>query len=140
MEAYLLAGLAHRQLGDQRAANQAAEHALALAEQDRVILPFAMTGTAGLLEALPWHQTAHGGCRTRGCRGFRRVGVPDSSVRQQAQRPGELDALGGQLVGGPGQPLRVGPGTPAASTGHRPWPAPRQAGDEPFSRSAMSGS
>jgi len=33
MEAYLLAGLAHRQLGDQRAANQAAEHALALAEQ-----------------------------------------------------------------------------------------------------------
>ena len=59
MEAHLLAGLAHRELGDQRAANQAAEHALALAEQDRVILPFAMTGSAGLLEALPRHQTAH---------------------------------------------------------------------------------
>jgi LuxR family transcriptional regulator, maltose regulon positive regulatory protein len=59
MEAHLLAGLAHRQLGDQRAANQAAEHALALAEQDRVVLPFAMTGSAGLLEALPRHQTAH---------------------------------------------------------------------------------
>ena len=44
---------------DQRAANQAAEHALALAEQDRVILPFAMTGSAGLLEALPRHQIAH---------------------------------------------------------------------------------
>jgi LuxR family transcriptional regulator, maltose regulon positive regulatory protein len=60
MEAHLLAGLAHRQLGDQRAAGQAAERALALAESDRLILPFAMTGSAGLLEALPRHQTAHG--------------------------------------------------------------------------------
>ena len=34
--------------------------ALALAEADRLILPFAMTGSAGLLEALPRHQTAHG--------------------------------------------------------------------------------
>ena len=59
VEAHLLAGLAHRELGDQRAANQAAEQALALAESDRVILPFAMTGSAGLLEALPRHQTAH---------------------------------------------------------------------------------
>jgi LuxR family maltose regulon positive regulatory protein len=59
MEAHLLAGLAHRQLGDQRAASQAAERALALAESDRLILPFAMTGSAGLLEALPRHQTAH---------------------------------------------------------------------------------
>jgi LuxR family maltose regulon positive regulatory protein len=59
MEAHLLAGLAHRELGDQRAANQAAERALALAEPDRLILPFAMTGSAGLLEALPRHQTAH---------------------------------------------------------------------------------
>ena len=59
MEAHLLAGLAHRELGDQRAANQAAERALALAEADRLILPFAMTGSAGLLEALPRHETAH---------------------------------------------------------------------------------
>ena len=59
VEAHLLAGLAHRQLGDQRAANQAAEHALTLAEQDGVVLPFAMTGSAKLLEALPRHQTAH---------------------------------------------------------------------------------
>jgi LuxR family maltose regulon positive regulatory protein len=59
MEAQLLAGLAHRELGDQRAASQAAERALALAESDRMILPFAMTGSAGLLEALPRHQTAH---------------------------------------------------------------------------------
>jgi LuxR family maltose regulon positive regulatory protein len=60
MEAHLLAGLAHRELGDQYAANQAAERALALAEADRLVLPFAMTGSAGLLEALPRHQTAHG--------------------------------------------------------------------------------
>jgi LuxR family transcriptional regulator, maltose regulon positive regulatory protein len=60
VEAHLLAGLAHRALGDQRAASQAAERALALAEPDRVVFPFAMTGSAGLLEALPRHQTAHG--------------------------------------------------------------------------------
>jgi LuxR family maltose regulon positive regulatory protein len=59
MEAHLLAGLAHSELGDQRVASQAAEQALALAEPDRLILPFAMTGSAGLLEALPRHQTAH---------------------------------------------------------------------------------
>ena len=59
VEAQLLAGLAHRELGDQRAANQAAERALALAESDRLVLPFAMTGSAGLLEALPRHETAH---------------------------------------------------------------------------------
>jgi len=60
LEAHLLAGLAHRELGDQRAASQAAEQALALAESDRLVLPFAMTGSAGLLEALPRHETAHG--------------------------------------------------------------------------------
>jgi LuxR family transcriptional regulator, maltose regulon positive regulatory protein len=59
VEAHLLAGLAHRELGDQRAANQAAERALALAESDRLVLPFSMTGSAKLLEALPPHQTAH---------------------------------------------------------------------------------
>jgi LuxR family maltose regulon positive regulatory protein len=59
MEAHLLAGLAYRQLGDQRAANRAAEHALTIAEQDRVVLPFVMTGSAELLETLPRHETAH---------------------------------------------------------------------------------
>jgi LuxR family maltose regulon positive regulatory protein len=59
VEAHLLAGLAHRELGDQRAANQAAERALALAESDRLVLPFAMTGARELLEALPRHETAH---------------------------------------------------------------------------------
>jgi LuxR family transcriptional regulator, maltose regulon positive regulatory protein len=60
VEADLLAGLAHRELGDLRAANQAVERALALAEADRLVLPFAMTGSRELLEALPRHETAHG--------------------------------------------------------------------------------
>jgi LuxR family maltose regulon positive regulatory protein len=59
VEACLLAGIAHRELGDQRAAGQAAERALALAEADRLVLPFAMTGARKLLEALPSHQTGH---------------------------------------------------------------------------------
>jgi LuxR family maltose regulon positive regulatory protein len=58
-EAHLLAGLAHTELGDRRAAHQAAERALALAEADRLVLPFAMTGARELLEALPRHDTAH---------------------------------------------------------------------------------
>jgi LuxR family maltose regulon positive regulatory protein len=59
VETELLAGLAYRELGDQRSANQAAERALALAEPDRPVLPFLMTGSRELLEALPRHQTAH---------------------------------------------------------------------------------
>jgi LuxR family transcriptional regulator, maltose regulon positive regulatory protein len=59
VEANLLAALAHRELGDQRAAAAAAERALALAEADRLVLPFAMTGAVNLLEAVPSHETAH---------------------------------------------------------------------------------
>jgi LuxR family transcriptional regulator, maltose regulon positive regulatory protein len=58
-EAQLLAGLAYRELGEQRAAHQAAERALALAEADRPVLPFLMTDSRKLLEALPRRQTAH---------------------------------------------------------------------------------
>ena len=64
VEAQLLAGLAHRELGDSRAANEAAERALSLAEADRLVLPFAMTGARDLLEALPPHQTGHAALRT----------------------------------------------------------------------------
>jgi LuxR family maltose regulon positive regulatory protein len=64
VEAQLLAGLAHHELGDQRAANQAAERALPLTEADRLILPFAMTGARNLLEALPPNGTGHAAFRT----------------------------------------------------------------------------
>ncbi len=59
VEGHLLAALAYRELGDQRAATAAAECALALAEADRLVLPFAMTGSLELLEAVPRHETAH---------------------------------------------------------------------------------
>jgi LuxR family maltose regulon positive regulatory protein len=81
VEAQLLAGLAHRQLGDQRAANQAAERALALAEPDRLVLPFAMTGSRELLEALPLHATGHA-----------------------ALLAGILDVLNGSFLAAKGQP------------------------------------
>jgi LuxR family transcriptional regulator, maltose regulon positive regulatory protein len=59
VEANLLAALAHRELGDHRAAAVALERALALAEADRLVLPFAMTGSPELLESMPRHETAH---------------------------------------------------------------------------------
>jgi LuxR family maltose regulon positive regulatory protein len=60
VEAHLHAGIAHLDLGDRKAAAAAAEAALAAAEPDRLIFPFAMIGTAELLDALPRHETAHG--------------------------------------------------------------------------------
>ena len=60
VEAHLLAGIAHLDLGDRSAAAAAAEAALAAAEPDRLIFPFAMTAAAELLDALPRHETAHG--------------------------------------------------------------------------------
>ena len=60
VESHLLAGLAHLELGDRNAAAAAAEAALAAAEPDRLIFPFAMTQAAELLDALPRHETAHG--------------------------------------------------------------------------------
>jgi LuxR family transcriptional regulator, maltose regulon positive regulatory protein len=59
VEAHLLDALACRDLGDERASQEAAERALNLAEPDRLILPFAMTGAWQLLEALPPHGTSH---------------------------------------------------------------------------------
>jgi LuxR family maltose regulon positive regulatory protein len=59
IDANLLAALAHREAGDQGAAVAAVERGLALAEADRLVLPFAMTGTLELLEAMPRHETAH---------------------------------------------------------------------------------
>ena len=60
VESCLLAGLGHLQLGDRDAAAAAAEAALAAAEPDRLMFPFAMTAAAELLDVLPRHKTAHG--------------------------------------------------------------------------------
>ncbi len=59
VEAHLLDALACRDLGDERASQEAAEQALNLAEPDRLILPFAMTGAWQLLETVPRHGTSH---------------------------------------------------------------------------------
>jgi LuxR family maltose regulon positive regulatory protein len=57
VEAHLLDALACRDQGDQRAVSAAVERALHLAERDRLILPFAMTGAWELLAAL--RETSH---------------------------------------------------------------------------------
>jgi LuxR family maltose regulon positive regulatory protein len=59
VEAHLLDACACRDQGDERASREAAEQALDLAEPDRVILPFAMTGAWQLLEARPRPGTSH---------------------------------------------------------------------------------
>ena len=59
VEAHLLDALACRDLGDERAARAAVEQALHLAEPDRLILPFAMTGAWQLLTALLPQETSH---------------------------------------------------------------------------------
>jgi LuxR family maltose regulon positive regulatory protein len=59
VEAHLLAGLGHLALGDRNAAAAAAEAALAAAEPDRLIFPFAIGNARELLDVLPRHQTAH---------------------------------------------------------------------------------
>jgi LuxR family transcriptional regulator, maltose regulon positive regulatory protein len=60
VEGHVLAGLAHLALGDRNAAAAAAEAALAAAEPDRLIFPFAMFNAAELLDVLLHHETAHG--------------------------------------------------------------------------------
>jgi LuxR family transcriptional regulator, maltose regulon positive regulatory protein len=97
VEAHLLAALAHRELGDQRAATASTESALALAEPDRLILPFAMTGTLELLEAMPRHETAHAALLTDildVTRGSSTPPANESSLAQIEQlSPSELRVL-----------------------------------------------
>jgi LuxR family maltose regulon positive regulatory protein len=59
IEAHLLDALACRDLGDERAARAGLERALHLAEPDRLILPFAMTGGWQLLTARSPQGTSH---------------------------------------------------------------------------------
>ena len=97
VETQLLVGLAYRELGDQHEANRSAERALALAESDRLVLPFAMTGSRELLEALPRHQTAHGALLTYVLDVLRGISpTPERQPSLAAARelsPGELRVL-----------------------------------------------
>jgi LuxR family maltose regulon positive regulatory protein len=89
VEAHLLAASAHRALGDGRAAAAAAEAALAAAEPDRLIFPFAMTEAAPLLDALPRHQTAHGALLAE-IVDLLRGASPPSTDRERLPQAGEL--------------------------------------------------
>jgi LuxR family maltose regulon positive regulatory protein len=89
VESHLLAGLAHLSLGDQNAAAAAAEAALAVAEPDRLIFPFAMIEAAELLDALPRHETAHSGLLVEIVDVLRGASAP-SSDRERLPQPEEL--------------------------------------------------
>ena len=89
VEAHLLAGIAHLRLGDRNAAAAAAEAALAAAEPDRLIFPFAMTEAAELLDALPRHETAHGALLADIVDLLRGASAP-STDRERLSQPEEL--------------------------------------------------
>jgi LuxR family transcriptional regulator, maltose regulon positive regulatory protein len=89
VETHLLAGIAHLYLGDQTSAAAAAEAALAVAEPDRLIFPFAMTGAAELLDALPRHKTAHGAMLAEIVDLLRGASAP-STPRARLSQPEEL--------------------------------------------------
>jgi LuxR family maltose regulon positive regulatory protein len=89
VETHLLAGIAHLYLGHRNAAAAAAESALAAAEPDRLIFPFAMTEAAELLDALPRHETAHGALLAD-IVDLLRGASPPSSDRDRLPQPEEL--------------------------------------------------
>ncbi len=89
VESHLLAGIAHLDLGDRSAATAAAEAALAAAEPDRLMFPFAMSEAADLLDALPRHQTAHGALLAD-VADLLREGLAPSVDRGRLSQPEEL--------------------------------------------------
>jgi LuxR family maltose regulon positive regulatory protein len=89
VEAHVLAGTAHLSLGDRSAAAAAAEAALAAAEPDRLIFPFAMTEAAELLDAVPHHKTAHGALLADIVDLLRGASAP-STGRERLPQPEEL--------------------------------------------------
>ena len=89
VEAHLLAGMAHLSLGDRDAAAAAAEAALAAAEPDRLIFPFALTEAAELLDTLPRHETAHGALLTDIVDVLQGASAP-STDRERLSQPEEL--------------------------------------------------
>jgi LuxR family maltose regulon positive regulatory protein len=89
VETHLLAGIAHLSLGDRTAAAAAAEAALAAAEPDRLMFPFAMTEAAELLDALPRHETAHSALLAD-IVDLLRGASPPSTDRERLSQPEEL--------------------------------------------------
>jgi LuxR family maltose regulon positive regulatory protein len=98
VEAHLLAGIAYLRLGDRDTAAVAAAAALATAEPDRLVFPFAMTEAAELLGVLRQHETAHGALLADIVDQLR--GAPAQSTRREPLphsgelTPSELRVLG----------------------------------------------
>jgi LuxR family maltose regulon positive regulatory protein len=97
VEAHVLSGIAHLNLGDRTAAAAALEAALGAAERDRLIFPFAMSDAAELLDVLPHHETAHGALLADIADLLRGTSVPvthaDPSWQSQDLSPSELRVL-----------------------------------------------
>ena len=83
VEALLLDATARDRLGDRRAAEEALEAALELAEPEGLVLPFMLWPSRELLERHPKHRTAHATLIST-----------------------SLDTLAGRAHGGPAAPLR----------------------------------
>ncbi|WP_329047757.1 LuxR C-terminal-related transcriptional regulator [Amycolatopsis sp. NBC_01488] len=89
VEAHLLAGTAYLRLGDRDAAAAATAAALAAAEPDRLIFPFALTEAAELLGVLRHHETAHGALRTDIADQLNGAAPPNTG-QEPLPRPGDL--------------------------------------------------
>jgi LuxR family maltose regulon positive regulatory protein len=98
VEAYLLAGTAYLGMGDRDAAAAAAEAALAAAEPDRLVFPFALTEAAELLGVLRHHETAHGALLTEIVDQLRGASPPPID-REPPSRPAELTASELRVLG-----------------------------------------
>ncbi len=91
VEAHVLAGLAYLAEGDRPAAATEAEAALAAAEEDRLIFPFAMNNAGALLDLVARHRTAHGALLAEAVDLLQ--GKPAPTIgRERQQPPGELSA------------------------------------------------
>jgi LuxR family maltose regulon positive regulatory protein len=90
VEAHLLAGISYLRLGDRNAAAVAAEAALAAAEADRLLFPFAITDAAELLDVLPRHETAHGALLADIVDFLQGARVPRAVDRRDLIEPDEL--------------------------------------------------
>jgi LuxR family maltose regulon positive regulatory protein len=97
VETHLRTGIAHLALGDHHAAAAAAEYALAAAEPDRLIFPFALTEAAELLDTLPRHETAHGALLAEILDVLHGTGTASTNGHREAQleelSPSELRVL-----------------------------------------------
>jgi LuxR family maltose regulon positive regulatory protein len=95
IEAHLLDALAHLELGGEHAAGAAVERALSLAEPDRLVLPFAMTGAWRLLETLHPRGDAHSAQISDILDAVRGCARPVDAVQDRAEplSPSELRVL-----------------------------------------------